>query len=57
MYIQPLHDTLKQKNDEICRLKSDLKQSQRQIQILRKTMEQLLKVDGKNYLDDEETKK
>ncbi|KAI7905479.1 uncharacterized protein BX663DRAFT_283870 [Cokeromyces recurvatus] len=40
------------KNNEINQLKAHLEQTQRQIQILRKTMEQLLKTDGKTFSDD-----
>lgn len=43
------YNNLQYKNDEINKLKDDLKQAQSQIQVLRKTMEQLLKADGKDY--------
>ncbi|KAI9485963.1 MAG: hypothetical protein EXX96DRAFT_547164 [Benjaminiella poitrasii] len=43
---------LESKDNEISKLKTDLQQTQKQIQILRKTMEQLLKADGKTLSDD-----
>lgn len=46
------YNNLQCKNDEINKLKSDLKQAQRQIKVLRKTMEQMLKADGKDLFDD-----
>lgn len=46
------YNNLQCKNDEINKLKSDLKQAQRQIKVLRKTMEQMLKADGKDTFDD-----
>ncbi|CAO3625592.1 unnamed protein product [Mucor hiemalis] len=46
------YNNLQCKNDEINKLKSDLKQAQRQIKVLRKTMEQMLKADGKDTVDD-----
>jgi hypothetical protein len=42
---------LQYKNDEINKLKYDLKQAQSQIQVLRKTMEQMLRADGKDFDD------
>ncbi|KAI8888278.1 hypothetical protein K501DRAFT_27736 [Backusella circina FSU 941] len=49
------YSNLQCKNDEISRLKSDLKKAQRQIQVLRNTMEQMLKADGKSFDDDCDT--
>jgi predicted RNase H-like nuclease (RuvC/YqgF family) len=45
------YNNLQHKNNEISKLKGDLKQAHRQIQVLRKTMEQLLKADGKDFDD------
>jgi ribosome recycling factor len=45
-------NNLQYKNEEISKLKHDLKQAQNQIRILRKTMKQMLKSDGKDSFDD-----
>ncbi|PHZ08007.1 uncharacterized protein RHIMIDRAFT_82402 [Rhizopus microsporus ATCC 52813] len=50
------YSNLQYKNEEISKLKNELKLAQRQIQVLRKTMEHMLKVDGQD-LDDCETKR
>ncbi|CAO3618662.1 unnamed protein product [Mucor fragilis] len=49
------HSNLQYKNEEINVLKTELKQAQRQIQVLRKTMEQMLKAEG--GADDFESRK
>ncbi|ORE20265.1 hypothetical protein BCV71DRAFT_89464 [Rhizopus microsporus] len=50
------YSNLQYKNEEISKLKNELKLAQRQIQVLRKTMEHMLKVDEQD-LDDGETKR
>ncbi|CEJ03154.1 hypothetical protein RMCBS344292_17142 [Rhizopus microsporus] len=50
------YSNLQYKNEEISKLKNELKLAQRQIQVLRKTMEHMLKVDEQD-LDDCETKR
>ncbi|KAI8981543.1 hypothetical protein BDB01DRAFT_171643 [Pilobolus umbonatus] len=52
------YNNIQSKNDEINKLKADLRQSQIQLQVLRKTMEQMLKADGREvfYEDDFEYK-
>jgi len=40
------YNNLQYKNEEINVLKTELKQAQRQIQVLRKTMEQMLRAEG-----------
>ena len=42
---------LQSKDDEIISLRNDLKQTQSQLQILRKTMEQMLRTDGRESED------
>ncbi|KAI8095017.1 uncharacterized protein B0P05DRAFT_524339 [Gilbertella persicaria] len=42
------YSNLQDKDDEINNLKNDLRQTQRQLQILRKTMERLLRADGRD---------
>lgn len=53
------YNNLQYKNDEINVLKTELKQAQSQIQVLRKTMEQMLKAEGGGAkdLDDFEYRK
>lgn len=50
------YSNLQYKNEEISKLKNELKLAQGQIQVLRKTMEHMLKVDEQD-LDDCETKR
>ncbi|KAG2233108.1 hypothetical protein INT48_005852 [Thamnidium elegans] len=45
------YNNLQFKTDENNKLRHDLKQAQRQIQVLRKTMEQMLRADGKDFDD------
>ncbi|KAG2208996.1 hypothetical protein INT47_011136 [Mucor saturninus] len=46
------YNNIQIKNDENNKLRYDLKQATRQIQVLRKTMEQMLRADGKDFDDD-----